>query len=80
MSVNKAVKPAKKLVQPCLPFKLIDSPGDDGNSICRKRKLCGTENDDLRVDNPKIELLNGGTKCFIKSEDENKNHSKVIII
>ncbi|VVC40868.1 Chromatin assembly factor 1 subunit A,Armadillo-like helical [Cinara cedri] len=80
MSANKAAKPAKKLVQRCLPFKLINSPGDDGTSMCRKRKLSGTEIDDLQVENPKIELLNGGTKCFIKSEDENKNHSKEIIV
>ncbi|CAI6364406.1 unnamed protein product [Macrosiphum euphorbiae] len=73
MSSSKAVeKSAKKLVQKCLPFKLVNSPGDDANSKCRKRKLSGTENDETRVENPKVELLNGGTKCFIKSDDEDK--------
>ncbi|XP_060851378.1 chromatin assembly factor 1 subunit A-like isoform X2 [Rhopalosiphum padi] len=73
MSSSKAVeKSAKKLVQKCLPFKLVNSPGDDANSKCRKRKLSGTENDETRVENPKVELLNGGTKCFIKSDDEEK--------
>ncbi|XP_025191363.1 chromatin assembly factor 1 subunit A isoform X2 [Melanaphis sacchari] len=73
MSSSKAVeKSAKKLVQKCLPFKLVNSPGDDANSKCRKRKLSGSENCETRVENPKVELLNGGTKCFIKSENEDK--------
>lgn len=79
MSSSKAVeKSAKKLVQKCLPFKLVNSPGDDANSKCRKRKLSGTENDETRVENPKVELLNGGTKCFIKSDDEDKNTTEVM--
>ncbi|KAL4091129.1 hypothetical protein QTP88_025867 [Uroleucon formosanum] len=79
MSSSKAVeKSAKKLVQKCLPFKLVNSPGDDANSKCRKRKLSGTENDETRVENPKVELLNGGTKCFIKSDDEDKNTTEEI--
>lgn len=78
MSSSKAVeKSAKKLVQKCLPFKLVNSPGDDANSKCRKRKLSGTENDETRVENPKVELLNGGTKCFIKSDDEDKKITEV---
>lgn len=80
MSASKVAKTPKKLVQPCLTFKLINSPGDDGNSICRKRKFSSTEDDDLRVENPKIELLNGGNKCFIKSEDKNNSPSTVITI
>lgn len=64
------------MVQKCLPFKLANSPGDDVNSKCRKRKLSGTENDETRVENPKVELLNGGTKCFIKSEDEDKKKTE----
>lgn len=71
-------KSSKKLKQACLPFKLVNSPGDDANSKSRKRKLSGTENDETRVENPKIELINGGTKCFIKSDDENKNNTGVI--
>jgi len=79
MSSSKTVeKSAKKLVQKCLPFKLVNSPGDDANSKCRKRKLSGTENDETRVENPKVELLNGGTKCFIKSEDEDKKKTEVM--
>jgi len=78
MSSSKTVeKSAKKLVQKCLPFKLVNSPGDDANSKCRKRKLSGTENDETRVENPKVELLNGGTKCFIKSDDEDKKITEV---
>lgn len=73
-------KSAKKLKQACLPFKLVNSPGDDENSKCRKRKLSGTENNETRVENSKVELLNGGTKCFIKSDqDENKINHEVII-
>jgi len=80
MSSSKAAdKSTKKLKQACLPFKLTNSPGDDVNSKCRKRKLSGTENDEGRVENPKVELVNGGTKCFIKSEDENNINSKVSI-
>lgn len=80
MSNNKTTdKATKKFVQPCLPFKLVNSPGDDVNSKCRKRKLSGTENDDSRVENPKVELVNGGTKCFIKSEDEPKQQNLEVI-
>lgn len=82
MSSSKTVeKSAKKLVQKCLPFKLVNSPGaDDANSKCRKRKLSGTENDETRVENPKVELLNGGAKCFIKSDDEEKNTTEVMTL
>lgn len=73
-----AGKPTKKLIQPCLPFKLVESPGDDVNSKCRKRKLSGTENDESRVENPKVELVNGGTKCFIKSDNEPNQNLEVI--
>lgn len=79
MSSSKSVeKSSKKLVQKCLPFKLVNSPGDDANSKCRKRKLSGTENDETRVENPKVELLNGGTKCFIKSDDEDNKKTEVM--
>lgn len=79
MSNSKAAnKPAKKLIQPTLPFKLANSPGDDVSSKTRKRKLSGTENVETTVENPKVELLNGGTKCFIKSDDHNRNNSQVI--
>lgn len=80
MSNNKAAdKAIKKLIQPCLPFKLANKPGDDVNSKCRKRKLSGTENDEARVENPKVELVNGGTKCFIKSDDEPKQQNLEVI-
>ncbi|XP_050522145.1 chromatin assembly factor 1 subunit A-B-like isoform X2 [Daktulosphaira vitifoliae] len=69
-------KPSKKLKQACLPFKQVNSPGDDSNSKCRKRKLSGTENDETRVENPKVELLNGGTKCFIKSDENDEKESE----
>lgn len=67
----------KKLKQACLPFKLINSPSDDANSKCRKRKLSGTENDETRGENPNVELLNGGTKCFIKSDEDSAKTSEV---
>lgn len=74
-------KSAKKLKQACLPFKLVNSPGDDENSKCRKRKLSGTENSETRVENSKVELLNGGAKCFIKSDqDAIRKNSEVILI
>lgn len=79
-SSNPAEKSAKKLKQACLPFKLINSPGDEVNSKCRKRKLSGTENDDTRVENPKVELLNGGTKCFIKSDDVSTTNSELVSV
>ncbi|XP_050442813.1 DNA ligase 1 isoform X2 [Adelges cooleyi] len=73
-------KSGKKLKQACLPFKLVNSPGDDTNSKCRKRKLSGTENDETRVENPKVELLNGGTKCFIKCDDDENSKEKIELI
>lgn len=82
MSSSKLDKSAKKLKQVCLPFKLANSPSEDTNSKCRKRKLSGSENEETRVENSNVELLNGGTKCFIKSDDENKikSHSEVRIL
>lgn len=74
----KSDKSSKKMKQVCLPFKLVNSPGEDANSKCRKRKLSGTENDETGVENPNVELLNGGTKCFIKSDDENKTLSSEV--
>lgn len=73
MSGTRAGQPAsaKKLKQACLPFKLANSPGVDGaGAKGRKRKLSGTENDQDRAENTKVELVNGGAKCFIKSDDE----------
>lgn len=71
---------AKKLIQPTLPFKLVNKPGDDIGTNTRKRKLCGSSTIETRTVNPKVELLNGGTKCFIKSDDQNRNNSQVITI
>lgn len=79
MSSRKADKPTKKLKQACLPFKLANSPGDDTNTKCRKRKLSGTENEETLVEKPNVELLNGGTKCFIISDEDHKTVSKVNI-
>lgn len=69
---------AKKLIQPTLPFKLVNTPGDDVGSKTRKRKLCGSPTIATRTVNPMVELLNGGTKCFIKSDDQSRNNSQVI--
>lgn len=80
MSSNKLDTSTKKLKQACLPFKLVNSPSEDANSKCRKRKLSGCENEETQVENTKVELLNGGTKCFIKSdENKTKSHSEVRI-
>lgn len=79
MSGSKADQPAsaKKLKQACLPFKLVNSPGTDGGAKGRKRKLSGTENDEVRVENRQVEPVNGGggAKRFIKSDDEDAKES-----
>jgi len=70
---------AKKLIQPTLSFKPANTPaGDDVSANTRKRKLSGDGNVETQVENSKVELVNGGTKCFIKSDDESLITSQII--